>query len=145
MKQALLLSIAAMIFLFQGCCKPGPCERKRIVEISFSGFSLPETDTIITTSYTREGDGFSTPHSWPYVVERERNDTAQVYSLSFDSEFNWDVYLPALDTHFRIQDYTFATMECPDNCFGRKKRLPTLSGFSINHLQVWGFEHTVAR
>jgi hypothetical protein len=114
MKQAIILLTIISISFFS--CKEYPCS-KAIGNISITGFSINETDTVIVRIYSK-ATNFTTPLA-TFILDSlngsfyRRGDVLEIYgSISYGSDYgiiskyDYEIYLPKPNRLFQISELT---------------------------------------
>lgn len=131
------------IILFSSCChaERDVCVDKSAPDISFTGFTTEELDTIIMTGY-QPGSNFTVVTKAEIidttVTTRPPYPDTHETSLMPEEGYEWKIVIPAANRTYRLTEFVYNTQTCK-NCVTRTK-LKTLQSYKIN-----GQSHTGGR
>src|SRR5690606_17653250 len=117
------ISLSVLISMLLIACRPAPdatyCPAtykcvKANSGIKFEGYQLQETDTILITTYVKDGTFKnvidSMYHYSQKIVGGDNSDYYdQRYKRLISSDYDYDVFVPVVNRHYRISDIVHST------------------------------------
>ncbi|GAA4465978.1 hypothetical protein GCM10023093_19200 [Nemorincola caseinilytica] len=128
-----VLALFVIVLTLSACCTKKACVENDRITLQFYGFDTTELDTVYTTGYAL-GSGFTK------VTREQRLDTTYLgqvdsnrsyypyYNEGLSDQYEWEVYVPAVNRTYRFTDYSYSTFSC--NCPQDKVR--SLHGCKMN-------------
>jgi hypothetical protein len=139
----LLFQFAILSLLVSGCCsKVKKCPEAHVIRVYFNGFMDSDLDTVIVTGYT-SGTDFS--KVWRAAKTENLQYThvgngsylfASDDANTFTDGQDWEVYVPATGSKYRIYGYTIEKLKC--NTCAVLTHSTTVTGFYLNGTYISG-------
>lgn len=120
MKPFILSFIFCLLFV---ACKTGPdqnycpythkCDKSN-GNIKFEGYKIQETDTIMLTTYIKDGTFRHVVNSMSYYSYKNGEGSNEHYNVQrylnlISSDYDYDIFVPAVNRHYRISNIVHST------------------------------------
>lgn len=133
----LLFIGSALLLLAAGCCKVY-CPDKSL-NLRLIHFTAAETDTILFTGYTANGQFNQATDSFYYYSHTYSGDTMYLFPVgsNFDVSKDWKIKLEGANREYRLTGIQVTTQKC--SCgFSNYGKYGTISSYSVNAVAKTG-------